>query len=281
MVAKKSEKAEVVALAEKTGAVAVSEKNRGLAAKYEDGPDDLGQDDLLISRILLAQAQSKYVAAEKASAGQLVGSLEHDLLADKKQTLEIIPFHRTKTFRLFKPVPGGGIPKFITEVPYNAETIEWEKKRLREVLWTYTNGDKKEVKENLSCFISWNYYCLLASQVESLPRVISFSSTSYVVGKKLGTLTLEAKKQGFPLPFKTYKVGTEHVTNDKGSFYKLTVDKGRSTTDAELSNVGYWADLAMKGAIAVDADVDEGGGGGDSFTAQDVEAGRMDADAEY
>jgi hypothetical protein len=267
----------------KAGAVAAVEANKGLAAMYADDSDDqFNQSDLLISRVLLAQAMSKYVAAGKANMGQLVGSLEHELLADKGQTLEVIPFHRVKTFRLFKPQPGAGTPKFITEVPYNPETLVWEEKRLREIDWTYVNADKKTVTEKLNCFISWNYYCLLAKTPEALPRVVSFSSTSYIIGKKLGTMILEAKKQGVPMPFKTYKIGAESRTNDKGTFFVFTVDKGRDTTDAELSHVTYWKELAAKGSVRVDDGVDDA----DGYTGSDsggpvVSEGVVDQGAEY
>lgn len=261
--------------------LAVTEQNKGLAAMYaDDAQDDLSQDDLVMPRILLAQSPSKYVKAEKAKPGQLVGSLEYDLVADRGETIEIIPFHRHKSFRLFKPQAGGGTPKFIAEVPYDSQTIDWERRRLREVDWTYTDLDKKEVTEKLSCFITWNYYVLLADQVESLPRVISFSSTSYTTGKKLSTFTLDAKKAGLPLPFHTYLIGTEDASNEKGDFYKLTVAKGRKTNDDELKNVHYWADLAKQGEIKVDDNID-----GDESEVNEakptVQKGKVDANAEF
>lgn len=271
---------EEIAVVEKGGQLDIKEENKALADMYSTGTDDFNQEDLVISRLLLAQSQSKYVQSEKAKAGQIVGSLEHDLLAEKGDKLEIIPFHRYKSFRLFKPQPGGGTPKFIAETPYSAETITWEKKRLREVEWEYVNADKVKVKEMLSVFITWNYYCLIANQVELLPRVISFASTSYQAGKNLGTFALEADKQGYPLPFKTYKVGTELMTNDKGSFYRFMIEKGRDTTDEELSNVGYWAELAKKGEIVVD-EGDEDVADAASTDAPDVDKGVVDKDAQY
>jgi len=228
----------------------------------------------------LAQSQSAYVQDGRATAGQLVGSLEHELLADKGKQIEIIPFERYKSFRLFKPVPGGGTPKFIAEVPYSPETKHWETKRLREVDWTYTDGDGKEVEEKLACFITWNYYALLTSAVEAMPRVVGFQSTSYIVGKKLGTLTLEAKKMGYPLPFKTYKLGTEFKKNDKGSFYIFTVERGRDTTDDELKHVAYWADLAKKGSIKVDDGADDTTDD-TAVATPEVQPGQVDDGAEY
>ena len=269
-------------IAKREGAgVVLTEDQKALAALY--GADDFTSDDLVVSRVLLGQAPSKYVQAEKSSAGQIVGSLQHELLADKGKTLEVIPFHRSKTFRLFKPVPGGGTPKFVTEVPYNQETLAWEKGRLREVDWTYTNAERKEVTEKLMCFITWNYYVLLANAVTSLPRVISFSSTSYMAGKTLGTMILEAKKQGLEMPFKTYKVGALHTTNDKGAFYKFNIELGRATTDAELSNVKQWVELAAQGSIKVDENVedDEGGTASPAHDAPVVTPGKVDANARF
>jgi len=267
----------------KTGnnAPAAVEKNQSLAAMYGDTDDDLNQSDLLISRILMAQSISAYVQDGKAKAGQLVGSLEHELLADKGKQIEIIPFHRAKTFRLFRPQPGGGTPKFIAEVPYGPDTKVWETKRMREVEWETTDETGKPRTEKLACFITWNYYCLLADGVEAMPRVVGFQSTSYIVGKKLGTFTLEAKKMGYPLPFKTYKLGTELVKNDKGTFYRFTVEKGRDTTDDELKHVTYWADLAKKGSIRVDEGADDTVGGGGPVDAPEVEKGVVDDDADY
>lgn len=254
----KKEKAETqVALKEKS-VLATIKDNKELAAFYGGGQeDDFTQDDLMVPRILLAQSQSKYVVEEKAKAGQLVGSLQHNILADRAQSLEIIPFYRNKTFRLFKPQAGGGSPKFITEVPYSLDTKAWERSKLREVSWTYKNLEGIEVTEKLLCFITWNYYVLLPTNIEGLPCVISFSSTSYTTGKMLGTMIAEESKKGIPMPFKTYQIKTEAVSNEKGNFYKLLVSSGRETLNEELALVTEWAALANKGDIKVDSAEEE------------------------
>jgi hypothetical protein len=95
-------------------------------------------------------------------------------------------------------------------------------------------------------------------------------------------MILEAIKQGVPMPFKTYKIGAESRTNDKGTFFVFTVDKGRDTTDAELSHVTYWKELAAKGSVRVDDGVDDA----DGYTGSDsggpvVSEGVVDQGAEY
>jgi hypothetical protein len=243
MVRKKKNEETALAPKEETALANPSEE---LSKMYEE--EDVSGDDILISRVLLMQGQSKLVEEEKASPGQIVGSLEADVLAKSGETIEIIPFHRHKSFRLFKDQPGGGKPLFVKEVPYDVKTAQWEKNKVREV---------EEDGEKLMCFITWNYYVLLANQIEGLPRMLSFSSTNFKMGKKLTTFTVEAKKAGLQLPFKTYKIGCEKTKNEKGNWFIYTVDKGRKTEDEELKHVTYWAKMAKSGAVKVDENIEE------------------------
>ncbi len=226
--------------------------NQDLAAQYAE--EDVSSSDMLISRILLMQGQSKIVEEEKAKAGQIVGSLEADLLADMGKTLEIIPFHRYKSFRLFKEREGGGKPVFVMEKPYDKETIGWENQKLREV---EIDGQK------LMCFITWNYYVLLTNEIAALPRLLSFSSTNFKVGKKLTTFSVEAKKAGLPLPFKTYILGQEKSSNEKGNWFIYTVAKGRKTEKAELDHITGWVSMVKAGSVKVheDDELDDESGG--------------------
>jgi len=232
--------------------------DKDVADLYDDEDEALTSSDIMISRILLMQGQSSLVEQEKATPGQIVGSLEADLLADNGQELEVIPFHRYKSFRLFKAQPGGGKPLFIKEMPYDKDTIEWENKRLREV---EIDG------EMLMCFITWNYYVMLPNELDALPRMMSFSSTNFKVGKMLTTHTVSAAKmfrtryktnKGSFLPFKTYIFGSEKTKNEKGNWFLYNVKKGRETTEAERAAVYEWAKMAKTGGVKVHEDDDLG-----------------------
>ena len=267
MVKKKTEKTEaVVAKDEKTSLV---DANKDLAGAYED--DQVTDQDIILPRILLMQGLSTKVAEGKAKSGQIIDSLSGGLLADVGKSIEVLPIYRFKSFRLFKDMAGK--PQFVKEVPYDADTIDWETKRIREI---------EEDGEKLKVFITLNVFVLVVDKIKALPYMLSFSSTNYKVGKQFNSLTIEAKKAGLALPFKTYIFSQEHTKNEKGQWFLYTVKKGRPSVQAELDEVGPWLKLIKAGkAKAAEAEDDEVAAPGDSTPMPNVEEGEVGNDSRF
>jgi len=188
---------------------------------------DIDAGDILIPKILMMQPISALVVDEKVKAGELVGSIEGNVLAIKGQQLELIFFHRFKTWVNFKVV--GGKEEF-------------------DSIWDYTPGNAGMAREegDFRRYETLNYYCLAVEDLKKesfMPYVQSFKSTNYKVGKQVETFRAKMKEFGKPLCFKTLKLGTQQVENDKGKFYINTIEEGRDTTDEELSKVKHWFNL--------------------------------------
>lgn len=234
-------------MAKKTTTKAVAKKEQNLPdARLEEFGgmlDETGVDasDILIPKILLMQPVSKFVADEKAAPGELVGSLDANVLAKKGKEVELVFFHRFKTWTNMKIVNGKEeFDSIVDFTPANANLPREE-------------GDYKRYE-------TLNYYVLNAAdlKLESfLPYVVSFKSTNYKIGKKVETFRAKMQEFRKPLAFKTLLLGSEQQENDKGRFYINTVTEGRDTTDQELSKVKHWYDMIQNSRVKVDTSGEE------------------------
>jgi len=261
----------------KTGGNEIVKKNKADVLAVPDGLEDFYKDDttdvfdITIPRILVMQGQSGMVNYEKAVIGEIRENLNCDLLAAKGKSFEIIPLKRFKSFKLFRPNPEGGKPTFVKELPYNRDTIQWEKKRLREV---EIDG------ENLQCFIAFNFFILPVADIdEALPMLISFSSTAFKTAKDWNTQIVQAASAGYKLlPQKTYNLSASKRDNEKGNWYIPTIGKGRVTSEDEMKEVAKWLPLLADAKISdeyVDEYADE------SVADAPIKAGEVSKDQEY
>jgi len=216
---------------------------------------DVDVSDIIIPKMLTMQGLSEFVAEDKAKAGQIVGSLDGNLIADKGEQVEIILFHRFKTWINFKIV--GGKEEFDSIENFTAQNANLPTEE----------GDYKRYQ-------SLNFYCLIAEDLKKesfLPYVVSFKSTNYKTGRAIETFRAKMKEFGKPFCFKTMKLGTKQVENDKGKFYINTVEEGRDTTDQELSKVRHWFSMIKESNIKVD----------DSAERKEKKEADYDADGDY
>lgn len=213
---------------------------QGLVAygPIDDTPVDMS--DLLIPKILLMQGMSKLVGAEKALSGDMIDSISNAKLGNKESSIEVIPFHVTKTWVIFEEINGKLEYKEI--VPFNETNATWK--------WDDVDQGVKIRRDK-----SINYYVLLPSEINAgmyMPYVVSFRRTSYQGGQKLETA--RAKFQLFKKPIfaKTFKLLAIKESNDKGTFNRFDVETCRDTTPEEIAAVNKWRELVKAPHARVD-----------------------------
>lgn len=229
---------------------AIAKKEETQLATYGGLMDDTPVDvrDIIIPKLVLMQSISKAVADEKARAGEIRGSIDLQKITEREGSVEIIPFHVYKTWVTLSK--GGS--EFVRQVPLTMANYNWPREELL--------GGKEVVN-----FETINYYVLLPEEIKKgvfMPYVVSFRSTSAMAGKTLETHRARLKEFGKPLPFKTFKLGSQAKKNDKGNFFVFTIAESRDTTDAELDAVKHWHAIVKSTTVRVDeSDVEDRSGG--------------------
>jgi len=196
--------------------------------------------DILLSKLLLMQPVSELVAQEKAKSGQIVGSVDSNILADKEETVEVILFGANKSWVKFKQTKGK--PEFVSQEPFTVANASTPREEL-------IDGEEHI---NYECI---NYFALLPQDIKegnATPYAIQFRSTSYKTGKKLETCRAKLERFKKPLAFKTFKLGSKQVENDKGRFFEFTAEEGRDTTVDELEAVDPWFTMVQEAHVKVD-----------------------------
>jgi hypothetical protein len=192
------------------------------------GSEGVDRGDVLIPKLLLQQALSKFVVDGKAKAGDLVDSLTGEVLGDKNTPVEVIPFLMTKSFRIME----------LEGNKYEYRRIEPITPENTDSALEYEEGGKKFRRDR--CL---NFFLLLANQAgqaDAFPYAVTFTRTSLTAGKLLATHFAKMAMLKAPPASKTLNLSCSMVKNDLGSFYVFGVTSGRATAPGELSNAYNW-----------------------------------------
>lgn len=197
--------------------------------------------DIVMPTLLFMQQMSKLVASDKAKSGQIVGSLEANLVADRGSSAEVIPFGFYKTWITFKTV--NGQEEFVGVEPYTAANATRKREDMIE-------GVPFKNYETI------NYYVLIPGDIKTgfyLPYLIRFKSTAYRAGKQLETFRAKLAEFKKPHCFSTFQITTEQAENSKGQKYWVPkVSWGRDTTPEELKAVEHWYGQIKAGRVKAD-----------------------------
>lgn len=199
-------------------------------------------EDLLIPRVLCMQDISKLVKDEKAKSGYLVHGVTQEILAERGQSLEIIP---VTTFREWQ-VMGQDERK----------PEKWNMLR-RELITPANEGlpvEDNERGQAIKRIKALNFFVLLANRLEEMPFLISFKKSSLYAGKKLSThFQMSRMKKQAPAGH-VFKLSTELRSWDSYSFYALDVQTGRPSTQHELDIARTWYGVLSKQEVKVAED---------------------------
>ena len=217
---KKNEETKSVVVASPAGAPALADNIWGAA-------DNIGAEDLQVSKIFHQQALSKFVQDGKAQAGDWCDSLTGEVLAKKDTELTVIVFSSFKKLLISKALTGSTKFDFIESQDVTPENcnLPWEEEVFGEII-------KRQLQ--------YNYFCLLPSKINELPYVLSLSSTKIKAAKKLNTMIAKLSRLGKPSAAFTFLLHSVKETGDKGSWFGMDISSGRQTTPEELEVAHYW-----------------------------------------
>ena len=196
--------------------------------------------DIIIPKILLMQAISKLVEAEKAKQGDFIHSLDEVVVGAKEdRPVEFITLGMYKTLQTFEN------DNYVKTEPL---TVENTNLAYEEVI--------AGVKINRTK--TMNYYVIRPDDVENMsvfPMVITFKRTSLKGGKKLATKLMMLEEFGAEIHAKTFKLVAKAEEGEKGKYYVMDVLDGRKTTEVETKHAIKWATKLQTTEVKVhDAD---------------------------
>ncbi len=224
--------------------------------------------DILIPRILVAQATSKCVADEKVAFGSLFRSTSLETVGGKGKPLSFIPLTHWKSWVLLK--------RANEKKPYEFDSIEEFTPENRGRPWTWEGKNPEGVLEQWKAEQNLNFFALLLTDIDrdaaareaflktgkmpnlshSLsPVAISFKSTGYKAGKILVTHFAKASDFGVAPFVSVFQLDTEKGNADAGSFYVPTLVQADDPTPEKYFDVAMkWRDIVGKQKVKIDED---------------------------
>lgn len=194
--------------------------------------------DMLIPRVLLMQAMSKFVQDGKCAPGDIIENINCEVLAKPAASFEFVPFMTYKEWYRYKQV--GGKLEFLGKELWSPKNDGYQYEEIRDGV-TYRND------------MALNYFVLLANRLNELPFLISFRRSSYYAGKKLSSHFQVAAMKKLPPANTVFGLSCRKDTNDKGTYFVLDVARKRDSKKEELEAAyGWWKTLSTSQAKVAD-----------------------------
>lgn len=215
--------------------------------------------DILVPKLLICQPTSDL--GEDTPQGSFVRSTDQVVLGKE---IEIIPLNSFRTWVIFELT--GSRPKFKRVEPCTFEN--------EDLPWEFEEDGVPMRRDKVL-----NFYCLIPQDIERekaamasddpdpddalLPIVVSFSRTSYRVGKELTThfAKIEKFRQANPnvsLYPSAFKLTTELQTNDQGKWYTFKLAGKEKSNVEHRETCASWHKIVSSGAAQVH-EVDDSG----------------------
>lgn len=195
--------------------VAKKEANEvGMPTGAWGAADNIGADEVSLSKILLMQPLSELVSDDKAVAGEFRDSSSGALLGDGKKPMEIQIIHRYLTWTIFEN------GKYSKTIPVTDENRNW----------SYF-GDDGTTRSK-----TFNFYCVSPSDSTRVPRVMSLKNMAASCARSIQTYFMELGAQDKPSASVVLSFTSEKQKNDKGTYHVPTFSIARDATADELAN---------------------------------------------
>jgi len=195
------------------------------------GLEGVEPDMLVIPRIKLVQKMSIEVDEYDIKPGSLINSMTKDVLTEFKKdgtAIEIIPVLSGRSRIYFAPIGTEG--QGILCRSYDGRVGQGEPGGSC-ITCKYSKWLKDEAP---ACTDLINVFCIVRGYDLPIPIVASFGRTSYGAGKQLvNFFYMDAQREQMPPWNFVYELGVKAVTNEKGSFYILTVKPAGKATPEE------------------------------------------------
>lgn len=219
--------------------------------------------DILIPKLLIAQALSEVVSQGKVTQGCIYRSTTGEVMAAREKSLEIIPLLAWKTWRISELQ--NGKYEYVRREPMIDTTapLQWEEggvafRRDREMNFYVLLP--QDIDREIKALAELDKSGALPSPDDALlPCVVTFARTGYGAGKVLATHFAKAGHFRLPAHCAVLSLKLEQQKNELGTFYVWTVDPKtvRRTTDVEIAAADKWCGTLRQSAVRVDDAEDE------------------------
>ena len=227
--------------------------------------------DIIVPRLHLLQQMSQAVAKGHASPGDIVRSNEDGAFAKRNESVEVIPIKLQKSWKIMRARQKGDTKgEYVGHTPY----APGEDESVRE--WT-EDGVAHWRDRQLSVF------CLLPSDIaaetkalkaieesgelpdflpSTLPTVVTFQRSSYLVGKTFAThfaqcVDISGKVKRHVPPYSYTFVLDRDFIEGENNYFVWTAKVGRRATDEEREKAGHWAAQLETKQVKVEGPEDE------------------------
>lgn len=211
----------------------------------EETTVDFDPTDILISKILLMQSTSPWVAEGKFAQGDIVNPVTLVKLGDKAKGINFAPLSTFKTMTVLVSKEGRNVVDHVE--PWGAQHVG--------APWDYEKDGKKYGNRP-----TLNFYAMLEEDLKkpsSMPVILSFRSQSLRAGKKIINFFAQAadiQKKPCAMMLTLNSLLTK---NDKGVFHVFDVLFSKDTPMEYGPKLIRWEKLLKTAKVVVDTTGDE------------------------
>lgn len=196
------------------------------------GEETVGQDDVLIPRIILMQPMNDEVTAGKVKMGDLYDNVNDIVVGGFDQPVAFLPFYHKVMWQRYKLTSGGGKPEYI-------DTLD-DPQKTKQLPFIEDHPDGYQIK-NVRVSKFMGFLRNEDGEISSLPCEISFKSSSSKAGKKLFTQMYVTNKAARLVPCAYWiSVETRRESNDSGTYAVMDVRKSTSASAEEIQQCVEW-----------------------------------------
>jgi len=233
------------------------------------GCEDIDPNDVLIPKLLLMQGLSDFVSQGKANIGDIVKSVDGQVVAPRGEKLAFIPLNTFKSWRIMEKE--GDRFEWRKNEPWTAENEH------RDLQWTELGNEWRADR-------TLNFYVLLVQDLKKereamaeiakggaipdgdvvvIPCLLQFIRSSYNTGRQLLTEFAKAKKFKCPPASWTFNLFSETQTKDKTTYHVFSVERAGVTSKEDLAVAYEWyqtiatKDIKVHEASEVEASSEE------------------------
>lgn len=178
------------------------------------GFETVTQKDIKVPLIHIAQAMSKVVDNGRAKPGDIVETMEGQVLAPKGGTVKVVPYYFQKSYQVQKLVENK--KEFHAIEPYDRE------RQYEEII----DGTQYF---NYPCF---NFFVLVLGDATQSKYMLSFRGARNITsaGRPMLTQLMNSMQRKIPPYGNVYDIGVKQVENEKGKWYVFTANPDRETS---------------------------------------------------
>lgn len=200
--------------------------------------NEASSNDVVIPKLIIMQANSTLVNEDKAAAGDVIESLNKEVLAGYKKSIEIVPFYMHKTWIVKKYNPQKDEFDFV-----KYENVEADNENLDKDF--EINGEKYQRQ------LSRNFYCLIGDN--PIPYIVPFKGMSTRAGKILATaMYVQNKAKKLPPPGQTFKLSTTKESYENRINAVFKVEPSHNTSHDKVLECLTWLKMIKEGAVRED-----------------------------